>query len=188
MLFSGRPRMKLLGYLLTPLSLVLTFAIAQNSPAQGNFESRTRVGQQIPAFTVTDTSGKQIRIQDLKGKVILVNFWATWCGPCRAEIPRLEKEVWQKHKSVNFFMVGIAREQSQDEIAKFRNQFGFTYPIAADPHREVYQLFADKGIPRTYIVGADGTILFQNVGYSPEEFDDLKKVVERELVKGSAAN
>lgn len=137
----------------------------------------------MPSFSISDTDGNRISLADLRGKVVLVNFWATWCAPCRAEMPRLEKDVWQKYKSENFAMVGIAREQATAEISRFRAEHGYTYPMAADPRREVYRLFAEAGIPRNYVVGGDGTILFQSAGYVQEEFDRMIQVIERELAK-----
>lgn len=171
------------GCLFVALCSVCLPGAGQTSAAPASFQARTKVGQKMPAFTVVDTTGRRFSIPELKGTVVLVNFWATWCGPCRAEIPRLEKEIWQKYKSERFVVLGIAREQSQEEISKFRDQQGITYPIAPDPHRDVYKLFADAGIPRNYLVGADGTILFQTVGYELAEFDALKKIVEQELGK-----
>jgi peroxiredoxin len=161
--------------------ICLTYIAAAGQSANPQLEGKTRVGQPMPSFKVTDTSGNLFSIPDLKGKVVVVNFWATWCGPCTFEIPRLEKEIWQKHKSDNFAMVAIAREQSPPEITAFRQKQHFTYPIAPDPHRSIYARFADSGIPRTYVVGTNGTILFQSLGYNPVEFDQMKKVVEHAL-------
>ncbi len=175
--------LKPLGYLFVALCAACLPGAAQPSAAPANWQPRTKVGQKMPAFSVLDTAGRRFSIPELNGTVVLVNFWATWCGPCRAEIPRLEKEIWEKYKSKRFVVLGIAREQSREEISKFKDQQGITYPIAPDPHRDVYKLFADAGIPRNYVVGTDGTILYQTVGYDAAEFDALKKIVERELAK-----
>ncbi len=163
------------------LFLMQHAATAQPPSGSVNPQGKTRVGQPMPSFKVIDTSGNSFSLADLKGKVVVVNFWATWCGPCTFEIPRLEKEVWQKHKSDNFAMVAIAREQSTPEIKAFREKQHFTYPIAPDPNRSIYSLFADSGIPRTYVVGTDGIIVFQSEGYNPAEFDRMKNAVEQAL-------
>jgi peroxiredoxin len=169
-----------------PVALLLAACLAVgqvSKPAAVPFETNTKLGQPMPAFTIASTTGEKIDIQSLTGKVVLVNFWATWCGPCLAELPRLEKEIWQKHKSGKFAMIAIAREQSQDEITEFAAKQGLTFPLAADPHRDVYKNFANAGIPRSYVVGPDGKILFQSVGYVAEEFDRMKQIIARELAK-----
>ncbi len=175
--------MKLVTVCLLLLCLCPTLVRPQTLMPQDNIESYTKVGQTMPSFTVTELGGAQINVSELKGKVVLVNFWATWCSPCLAEMPRLEKEVWRKYKSADFVMVAIAREQSEQEIAAFRKRYKFSFPMASDPQREVYKLFGSGGIPRSYVVGKDGTILYQSIGYKPSEFDQMKKVIEKELAK-----
>ena len=150
---------------------------------QDEVKSFTRVGQQMPAFTVSTLEGAKVSISDLKGKVVLVNFWATWCPPCLVEMPRLEKEVWQKYRSSDFQMLAIAREQTEEEVAAFRREHGFSFPLATDPEREVFNIFGTGGIPRSYVIAADGKIVFQSVGYDPEEFDEMKKLIKKELAK-----
>ncbi|HST52796.1 MAG TPA: TlpA disulfide reductase family protein [Pyrinomonadaceae bacterium] len=158
---------------------------ARTPAAQGEeIESYTKTGQPMPDFTFRTLDGKESRLEDLKGKVVLVNFWATWCPPCRTEMPRLEREVWRKHKlSPDFAMVAIAREQTAEEIVPFRREKGFTFPMASDPQRDIFKLFGNGGIPRSYVVGRDGQILFQSMGYTAAEFDKMKKVIESELLK-----
>jgi len=170
------------------LCLAAVAVHSQHFVAQDEVQSYTKVGQQVPAFSVTTLDGTQLKIADLKGKVVFVNFWATWCGPCWEELPRLEKEVWQKYKSsTDFVMVAIARQQSDEEIAAFRKEYGLSFPMAADPQREVYKLFGKAGIPRGYVVGTDGKILYQSIGYDPDEFDRMKKVIEKALAKAEKA-
>jgi len=114
---------------------------------------------------------------------VFLNFWATWCAPCLAELPRLEKEIWRKFNSEDFVMIAIAREQTNDEIAEFKNQRRLTFPMASDPKREIFSLFANGGIPRSYVVSGDGQILYQSDGYVPSEFKKMKTVMEKELKK-----
>ena len=119
----------------------------------------------MPAVTLMDSSGATFSTERQRGKVVLVNFWATWCGPCKFEIPRLEKEIWQQYgTSPKFAMIAVAREQTTEEIVPFQKKNGFTFPIASDPKRSTYKLFADSGIPRSYLVDAQGKIVFQTVG------------------------
>jgi peroxiredoxin len=170
------------------LAFVLTLMCLTRAAAQ-EIESYTRVGQQMPDFSFTTLDGRRASVADLKGKVVYVNFWATWCPPCLAEMPRMEREVWQKYKSSpDFFMVAIAREQTRDDIAPFLKQNRLTFPAAPDPAREVYKLFGNGGIPRSYVVGRDGRILFQSVGYVGGEFGKMKSVLAKELAKPRPAH
>jgi len=135
----------------------------------------------MPAFHITDLGGTQTNFGNIRGKVILVTFWATWCGPCHKEMPLLEKQVWKKYKSDEFVMIAISREESEKEIRAYRKQYSYSFPMASDPNRDVYKLFGTEGIPRNYVIGADGKILFQSVGYVPQEFIEMKRVIENEL-------
>jgi len=161
--------------------LLLTLFVAALITRSQSFEAKTRVGQPMPSFTITDLSGNQFDMAAQKGNVVLVNFWATWCGPCRAEMPHLEKEVWQANKSGHFAMIGISREEQQGTVVKFLTKEHVTYRIAADPDRRVYRMFADAGIPRNYVVAPNGKIVFQSVGFEPNDFEKMKKVIAREL-------
>lgn len=136
----------------------------------------TKKGQTVPKFKVTTLEGKEISVSDLKGKVVLINFFATWCPPCKAEMPHLEKDIWQKYKNrEDFYLLSIGREHKAAELLKFKNEKGFTFPIAPDPKRAVFSLFARKMIPRNYLIDQSGRIAFQAIGYAPEEFEQMKK-------------
>jgi peroxiredoxin len=165
------------------LFFCLALVPARALPSQEEIESYTKVGQQMPSFTVTELGGAEINMDSLKGKVVLVNFWATWCAPCLVELPRLEKQIWQKFKSDDFVMRAIAREQSDTEIAAFKKERRLTFPMASDPDREIFKLFGNGGIPRNYVVGTDGKILFQSDGYAASEFGKMTALIDKELKK-----
>ena len=142
-----------------------------------------KMGQAAPEFAVTTLEGKHIDLKDLKGKVVLVNFFATWCGPCMAEIPHVQGEIWSRFKDKNFVMVAIDREETEQVVADFQKKRGFGFPIACDTKREVYSKFATKFIPRNFLIGADGTVVYESVGYNPSEFEKLVGVIQQETAK-----
>lgn len=169
----------------TAVMLLLLLLCPGPAAAQDGMQSHTRPGQKMPAFSFQTLDGGRSSVEGLKGKVVFVNFWATWCPPCLAEMPRMEREIWQRFKSSpDFFMVAIAREQTADEIRPFLKQNRLTFPAAPDPAREVYRLFGEGGIPRSYVVGRDGRILFQSVGYDEGDFARMKSLIAKELAKG----
>jgi peroxiredoxin len=162
------------------------FCLTLSASAQApDTTTLTKVGQPVPKFTVTTLDGKAINIAEMKGKVVLINFFATWCGPCMGEMPHVEKEIWRKLKNENLVVLAIGREHSKEELVKFNKEKGFTFLIAPDPKREVYDLFAKQFIPRNYVVGKDGRIVFQSIGYSEEEFGKMIQLIKAQLQGGT---
>ena len=120
----------------------------------------THIGDKVPSFSVVTTAGDQISTTNTEGKVLVLNFFATWCGPCMEELPHFESEVWSRFKDKGLVAVCIGREHSLGEIRRFREDKGFDVPMAPDPQRGIYGKFATKYIPRNYVVGRDGTIKY----------------------------
>jgi thiol-disulfide isomerase/thioredoxin len=114
-----------------------------------------------------------VKIHESKGTVVLINFFATWCGPCMGEMPHIESDIWQPLKGDKFLILAIGREHSKDELIKFKKEKGFTFPIAPDSKRAVYSLFAKQFIPRNVVIGKDGKIAYQSMGYTKEEFGKM---------------
>lgn len=145
--------------------------------------TRVRVGQQVPAFKVEMMDGKTIDIASLKGKVVLVNFWATWCPPCRAELKRVPKEIVENFAKDDFALIAISRGEKRDVVEKFLAKEGYTFPAGLDPDGKIFALFADEGIPRNFVVDKAGKIAFTSIGYDEEEFPELVEKIAELLKK-----
>ncbi len=146
--------------------------------AQDEF-TLVKEGQKAPDFTFEIAPGKTAKLSDYKGKVVWINFFATWCGPCRAELPHLQKEIFDLYKNnKNFVLLILGREHSWDEINKFKTEQKFTMPFHPDPERKVFSIYANQNIPRNFIVDKNGNIVVSSVGFNEKEFAEIKKKVE----------
>jgi peroxiredoxin len=140
-------------------------------------------GDIAPQFTATTLDGKEISIEKLRGKVILINYFATWCGPCMKEMPYLESEIYKKIDNEDFVLICIGREHTTEELVKFKDEKGFDLPMAPDPKREIYSKYARMMIPRNFVIGRDGKIIYQHIGFEMEEFEKMITVIKNELAK-----
>ena len=143
----------------------------------------TKIGMAAPPIHLKTIDGKDFDLKDVRGKVVLLNFFATWCGPCMAEMPHLQDEIWDKFKDKKFAMIAIDREEAEDVVKAFQATHQFGFSIACDPKREVYSKFATQYIPRNFLINPDGVIVFQSMGYSQTEFNDLVATIEKEIAK-----
>jgi peroxiredoxin len=112
-------------------------------------------------FTLTDLQGKSWRLQDLRGKVVLVNFWATWCPPCRKEMPDLQA-LYDKFKDQGFIVLSISDEETA-KVAPFIAERKISYPVLLDPGRRVNEAFAVEGIPKSFVYDRQGKLVAQSI-------------------------
>ncbi len=159
------------------IAALLSFTFYALSTAEEENTDVNRVGQIVPEFSVKTIDESNIDIKDLRGKIVLINFFATWCPHCINEMPYLEN-LWNKLKDKDFLIICIGREHSKQELVVFRDKKGFTFPIAPDPERKIYSLFATKYIPRNIVVDKAGKIVYQKKGFIKEEFQKLANKIE----------
>ena len=116
--------------------------------------------------------GKTITKKDLKGKVAVLQFTASWCSVCRQEMPHLEKDVWQKFKIKDFILIGVDRDEPLDVVQKFTKEIKVTYPMALDPGADIFALFAarEAGVTRNIVIDQTGKIAFLTRLFEEKEF------------------
>jgi peroxiredoxin len=146
--------------------------------AQDEF-TLVKEGQKAPDFTYETAPGKTAKLSDLKGKVVWINFFATWCGPCRQELPHLQKEVYNKLKNnKNFELIILGREHSWEEINKFKTEQKYTMPFYPDIEQNIFSLYAKQNIPRNFIIDKEGKIAVSSTGFTEKEFGEIVEKVE----------
>jgi len=164
---------------LANLTLLLSLMILPVSAQDVDSSNLLKVGDEIPEFTLKTLDGKTVSSDDLYGKVVLINFFATWCPPCNQELPLLEKDIWAKYKEdENFALLVIDREETADKVGQFVEKKKFTMPFYLDPQREIYGMFAKKDIPRNYLFNEESQLVLVSKGYSREDFDILKRELD----------
>ncbi len=142
------------------------------------------VGQQVPEFSYITLNSDTLNINDLKGKVVFMNFFATSCPICIKELPFIESDIWATHKdNENFELIVFGREHIAEEMITFKEKSNFTFNIVPDPGRKIYSLFAEKYIPRNVVLDREGKIIYQATGFDDEEFAKLKETIANELKK-----
>jgi len=126
---------------------------------------RVEIGQPAPRYAATTLAGDSVSTGALAGKVVLLNVWATWCAPCRAEIPYLQS-VYEKHRAEGLEIVGVSVDaRGQDEaIRSFAQEFRMTYPIWRDPDERVQSVYMALGVPSTYLIDRTGVLRWRRLG------------------------
>ena len=142
-----------------------------------------KTGDLAPDFIISEAGGSSYRLSDLRGKVVMLQFTASWCSVCRKEMPFIENEIWKPAMGPDLAIIGIDRDEPLETVIKFKKDLGVTYPLALDPGAEIFGLYALKeaGVTRNVIIDRNGKIIFLTRLFDREEFDLMKKVIFTEL-------
>ena len=177
------PRSIPLRYLLVPLFLAmvvgllaLLFYVLSQSGQLAGFEPGINLepalirqdNRPAPDFTLTLSDGRAVKLSDYRGKAVVINFWASWCAPCRAEAPTLE-ETHKRYADRGVIILGISLWDTEEAAAEFRKVYGQTYPSGVDPNGKIAIEYGVSGIPETYFITPDGMIAAKFVGPLPLE-------------------
>lgn len=164
------------------LILVSTIISAQGEKSANQY---IYVGDTAPDFTVEMLDGSKVSLSELRGKVVMLNFFATWCGPCMQEFRHIPDMIVNKFKvEKDFVLLPISRQEKKETVVermKFLKTQGIDFPVGIDPERKIYSLYAKSYIPRNFIINKEGKVIFTSQGFSMEELEELVSIIEKEL-------
>ncbi len=137
---------------------------------------------EAPDFEVTTPDGAQLRLRDYRGKVVFLNFWATWCIPCRREMPAMEK-LYREFRDQGFSIIALDLNEPAAAVRAFVKELGLTFPVGIDPGMVNFAVYGGRALPTSYLIGRDGMILGIIIG--PREWDskDARAYVKSLLAK-----
>lgn len=178
--------MKLVKSMMFILFAICCISAMAQEVADDNNGYIVKVGEMAPDFTITLTDGKKVSLSQLRGKVVMLQFTASWCGVCRKEMPFIEKDIWLKHKDdAGFALIGIDRDEPLDKVIAFGKSTGVTYPLGLDPGADIFAKYALRkaGITRNVLIDKEGRIVMLTRLYNEKEFAALVQKIDEMLAK-----
>lgn len=158
---SGR-RLLVASAILLPAVAVLAL-LASGFGREPRYIESPMLGRTAPPFSLALFDGRRLRLEDLRGQVVFLNFWASWCPPCRAEAPALEA-AWQRARAQGVVFLGISTQDEEDRARGFLDEFGITYPNGRDPGGRIAIDYGVWGLPEAFLIGPDGRITYKHIG------------------------
>ena len=168
--------MKQLARFVTLFVFVISAFLGMSNIA--NASQKTQDGSAAPDFTLKSRIGKNLRLSDYRGQVVMLNFWASWCGPCRQEMPILE-QMYKRYKKLGFVILGVNTEQDSGKANAYLRDIKVSFPILYDSTSKVSQLYNNKAMPTTIMIDRNGKMRFMHEGYKPGYEKDYKKQIKK---------
>ena len=159
------------GYRLSLLLCFLSFAVVTHADAAS-------LKGQAPNFTLKSLAGKNLKLSEMTGNVVLINFWASWCGPCREEMPLLN-DLHKKYEPLGFTVLGVNVEEDARNARGFLKNFPVDFPIVLDSKNQVSKKYNVIAMPTTVVVDRDGNVRFLHKGYKPGDEEKYRKMVKK---------
>lgn len=138
-------------------------------------------GDQVNNFTFQTINGEKISLDDLKGKVVYINFFATWCKPCIKELALMEKHLLNDIEDDDFFFIALGRGHTAEELQKFKDDKAYNFLIGTDTDKSLFKRFSEKGIPLNVIIDKNGKLIYKENGFSIAGFKKIKRKIKRQL-------
>lgn len=167
---SGRWRLITIGLVIVGIFVLFKLYFGIEGTRPGPRTETPKVGGIAPDFTLQAPGGKSVKLSDHKGKVVFLNIWASWCPPCREEMPAMEA-LHRRMKGREFAILAVSIDEDGEEtVTSFAREHGLTFPVLLDPGKETYTLYGLTGVPETFIIDKSGTIVRKVLG--PQDWMD----------------
>lgn len=150
-----------------------------------DIESTTLIhaGDVAPDFTVEMLDGKKVTLSSLRGKVVLVSFWATWCPPCRQEMSHMQEGVIDRFAGSDLVVLPISRGEKRETVEKFIEKMGYGFPVGLDIDQSIYSKYASNYVPRSVVINREGEVVYVAVGYDEQIAQEIGAAIAESLQK-----